>query len=213
MHTRKIYVSRDVQFFETMFPYHDLQTPSIANDISINTQILDCEFDDSSSNLSPASSISPGISHHDDTIVPILTPQDDNSSNIPSNIPSIPVETPQQHSPTAINPAERRYPQRLRTPSVRLTDHDRYPLKFINHRQKITDLPQPNEDWFKAALSLSGMKDLCMINYTTVNHWILNAFVEKWHTETLSFHLPLSEMSITLDDVSYLLHLSIRGNF
>ncbi|KAI5435978.1 hypothetical protein KIW84_022416 [Lathyrus oleraceus] len=123
MHTRKIYVSRDVQFFETMFPYHDLQTPSIANDISINTQILDCEFDDSSSNLSPASSISPDISHHDDTIVPILTPQDDNSSNIPSNIPSIPVETPQQHSPTAINPAERRYPQRLRTPSVRLTDH------------------------------------------------------------------------------------------
>ncbi|KAI5434157.1 hypothetical protein KIW84_021133 [Lathyrus oleraceus] len=106
-----------------MFPYHDLQTPSIANDISINTQILDCEFDDSSSNLSPASSISPGISHHDDTIVPIPTPQDDNSSNIPSNIPSIPVETPQQHSPTAINPAERRYPQRLRTPSVRLTDH------------------------------------------------------------------------------------------
>ncbi|KAI5387720.1 hypothetical protein KIW84_073711 [Lathyrus oleraceus] len=124
MHTRKIYVSRDVQFFETMFPYHDLQTPSIANDISINTQILDCEFDDSSSNLSPASSISPGISHHDDTIVPILTPQDDNSSNIPSNIPSIPVETPQQHSPTAINPAERRYPQRLRTPSVRLKDHE-----------------------------------------------------------------------------------------
>ncbi|KAI5415002.1 hypothetical protein KIW84_040449 [Lathyrus oleraceus] len=106
-----------------MFPYHDLQTPSIANDISINTQILDCEFDDSSSNLSPASSISPSISHHDDTIVPILTPQDDNSSNIPSNIPFIPVETPQQHSPTAINPAERRYPQRLRTPSVRLTDH------------------------------------------------------------------------------------------
>jgi hypothetical protein len=119
MHTRKIYVSRDVQFFETMFPYHDLQTPSFANDISINTQILDCEFDDSSSNLSPPSSLSPGISHHDDTIVPIPTPQDDNSSDIPS----IPVETPQQHSPTAINPAERRYPQRIRTPSVRLTDH------------------------------------------------------------------------------------------
>ncbi|KAI5436898.1 hypothetical protein KIW84_023137 [Lathyrus oleraceus] len=141
MHTRKIYVSRDVQFFETMFPYHDLQTPSIANDISINTQILDCEFDDSSSNLSPASSIYPGISHHDDTIVPILTPQDDNSSNIPSNIPSIPVETPQQHSPTAINPAERRYPQRLRTPSVRLTDHA-MPLYVILSFSSLSALPK-----------------------------------------------------------------------
>lgn len=45
----------------------------------------------------------------------------------------------------------------------------------------------------------------------TVNHRMLNAFVERWHTDTSSFHLPLGEMSITLDNVSCLLHLSIRG--
>ncbi|KAI5443272.1 hypothetical protein KIW84_012073 [Lathyrus oleraceus] len=132
-----------------MFPYYDLQTPSIANDISINTQILDCEFDDSSSNLSPASSISPGISHHDDTIVPTPTPQDDNSSNIPSNIPSIPVETPQKHSPTAINPTECRYPQRLRTPSVRLTDHDVKldwsPVTLVGHVVELEALLEKGE--------------------------------------------------------------------
>lgn len=55
------------------------------------------------------------------------------------------------------------------------------------------------------------MKGLCMTNYTIINYGMLNAFVEKWHSETLSFHLPLGDISITLDDVSCLLHLPIRG--
>ncbi|XP_050875957.1 protein MAIN-LIKE 1-like [Lathyrus oleraceus] len=85
-------------------------------------------------------------------------------------------------------------------------------LKIINHGQKITSLPQPNEEWFYTALSLSGMKDLCMTDYITSNHWMLNEFVERWHTETSLFHLPLGEMYITLDDVSCLIHIMIRGN-
>ncbi|XP_050906099.1 uncharacterized protein LOC127119812 [Lathyrus oleraceus] len=56
---------------------------------------------------------------------------------------------------------------------------DRDLLKFINHMRKITGLPQPNEYWFQAALLLFGMKDLCMIGYITVNHGMLNAFVER----------------------------------
>lgn len=55
------------------------------------------------------------------------------------------------------------------------------------------------------------MKDLCKNGYVTVNNKMLNVYVERLHTETSSFHLPLGEMSITLDDVSCLLHLSIRG--
>ena len=39
------------------------------------------------------------------------------------------------------------------------------------------------------------------------------AFVERWHVETNSFHLPVGEMTITLDDVSNLLHLPIVGQF
>lgn len=42
---------------------------------------------------------------------------------------------------------------------------------------------------------------------------MLNAFVERCHTKTLSFHLPLGEMSVTHDNVSCLLHLPIRGKF
>lgn len=88
---------------------------------------------------------------------------------------------------------------------------ERNPQKFINHERKITGFPQPNEDWFQEVLSLSGMKDLCMTAYTAVNHGMLNAFVERCHSKTLSFHLPLDEMSITVDDVSCLLYLLIMG--
>ncbi|XP_050889851.1 uncharacterized protein LOC127095164 [Lathyrus oleraceus] len=88
---------------------------------------------------------------------------------------------------------------------------DRDSLKFINHMRKITGLSQSNKDWFQAALSLFGMKDLCMTGYITVNHRMLNAFVERWHIETSSFHILLGETSITPDDVSCLPHLLIRG--
>jgi len=37
------------------------------------------------------------------------------------------------------------------------------------------------------------------------------AFVERWHKETSSFHLPFVEMSVTLDDIFVLLYLPIVG--
>lgn len=52
-----------------------------------------------------------------------------------------------------------------------------------------------------------------MTDYVTVNHGILSAFVDRWHTETSSFHLPHGEISITLYDASCLLHLPIMGEF
>lgn len=50
-----------------------------------------------------------------------------------------------------------------------------------------------------------------MIGYKTINHGMLTAFVERWHKETSSFHIPIGEMSITIDDISCLLHIPIRG--
>ena len=37
--------------------------------------------------------------------------------------------------------------------------------------------------------------------------------MERWHKETSSFHLPVGEVTITLDDVASLLHFSIIGAF
>ena len=39
------------------------------------------------------------------------------------------------------------------------------------------------------------------------------AFVERWHNKTSSFHLPIGEVIITLDDITSLLHLPIVGTF
>lgn len=36
------------------------------------------------------------------------------------------------------------------------------------------------------------------------------AFAEIWHSEMSSFHLPIDETTITLDDIAFLLHLPMR---
>nr|XP_012570446.1 protein MAIN-LIKE 1-like [Cicer arietinum] len=46
-----------------------------------------------------------------------------------------------------------------------------------------------------------------------IDKGIIFAFVERWHRDTNSFHLPIGEMMITLDNVSSLLHISITGAF
>ncbi|XP_047154362.1 protein MAINTENANCE OF MERISTEMS-like [Vigna umbellata] len=49
------------------------------------------------------------------------------------------------------------------------------------------------------------------IFYDYVDKGLLLGFIERWHFETSSFHVPVGEMSITLDDVSTLLHLPVLG--
>jgi len=55
---------------------------------------------------------------------------------------------------------------------------------------------------------LSWLQDTCC---SLIYHGLICAFVERWHEETSSFHLPFREMTVTLDDVSCLLHLPIDG--
>jgi len=39
----------------------------------------------------------------------------------------------------------------------------------------------------------------------------LTALVDRWRPETHTFHLPVGEMTITLEDVAMILGLPIRG--
>lgn len=59
----------------------------------------------------------------------------------------------------------------------------------------------------------SGLAPLVNYNFYMVDKSFLSAFVERWHQETSSFHPPFCEMTITLNDVSLLLHRSITGVF
>ena len=40
---------------------------------------------------------------------------------------------------------------------------------------------------------------------------LIAALVERWRRETNTFHLPVGEMTITLEDVALLLGLAIDG--
>ncbi|XP_047162330.1 protein MAIN-LIKE 1-like [Vigna umbellata] len=61
------------------------------------------------------------------------------------------------------------------------------------------------------AISQGRLMSLTDIYYDYVDKGLLLGFIERWHFETSSFHLPLGEMSVTLDDVSTLPHLPVMG--
>jgi len=47
----------------------------------------------------------------------------------------------------------------------------------------------------------------------TSDRELISSFAKRWHKETSSFHLPVGKVTITLDDVAFLLHLPIIGVF
>lgn len=65
----------------------------------------------------------------------------------------------------------------------------------------------------RETLILSGLFPLIGLGFPLTHKGLLNAFIERWQPDTSSFHLPVGEMSITLDDVSQLLHIPITGQF
>ena len=59
----------------------------------------------------------------------------------------------------------------------------------------------------------TGLSPLIACSVDTGDRGLISAFVERWHKETSSFHLPVVELTIMLDDVASLLHLPIIGAF
>jgi len=71
--------------------------------------------------------------------------------------------------------------------------------------------PQNNQKWFCGSLRASGLHDLVYTGYAIVPHALLMTLWERLHAEASSFHLPVGEMTITLDHVACLMHLLIEG--
>ena len=44
-----------------------------------------------------------------------------------------------------------------------------------------------------------------------MTHAMIHALCERWHSKTSSFHLSVGDITIMLDDVANLLHVSIEG--
>ncbi|XP_068492241.1 protein MAIN-LIKE 1-like [Phaseolus vulgaris] len=89
---------------------------------------------------------------------------------------------------------------------------DRGELKLVSHGRKLRKFGMPHAN-IKLLVQNFGLFSLCNISYEVGDKGLISAFVERWHRETNFFHLPVGEMTITLDDVSSLLHLPILGQF
>lgn len=65
---------------------------------------------------------------------------------------------------------------------------------------------------FLNKVSDSGLLPLTRYTYRYNNSVLLSSFVERWHSETNSFHFRFGEKTITLDDVAQLLGVPIEGH-
>jgi len=63
--------------------------------------------------------------------------------------------------------------------------------------------------WWEDRMQGSGLGWLQDTNYILIDHNLICAFVERSHEETSSFHLLFGDMTVILDNVSCLLHLTI----
>ena len=52
---------------------------------------------------------------------------------------------------------------------------------------------------------------LYRIKHVTLDWDLITSLVERWRPKTYTFHLPIGEMTITLQDVTIILSLQIHG--
>ncbi|KAL5132722.1 Protein MAIN-LIKE 1 [Glycine soja] len=91
------------------------------------------------------------------------------------------------------------------------TGEERPELKLSSHGRKVHSLGKPVLA-IEGLVAGTGLSPLIACLEDTGDQGLLSSFVERWHRETSSFHLPVGELTITLDDVSSLLHLPVVGD-
>ncbi|XP_006575902.1 protein MAIN-LIKE 1-like [Glycine max] len=91
------------------------------------------------------------------------------------------------------------------------TREERPELKLSSHGRKVHSLGRPVPA-IEGLVVGTGLSPLIMCLVDTGDRGLLSLFVERWHRETSSFHLPMGEVMITLDNISSLLHLPVVGD-
>lgn len=90
---------------------------------------------------------------------------------------------------------------------------DRGVLKCLSHGQKVPlwQWQLNGSDRFRQWISRSRLEPLVTASYRSVNKIIVSSFVERWQSETNTFHMPFGEMTITLDDVASIIGIPMTG--
>ncbi|KAL5153902.1 Protein MAIN-LIKE 1 [Glycine soja] len=138
--------------------------------------------------------------HVDEPVIPAPDVQDD-PMEAPATVEDIPTDTgaeaaEDEHQGFLGGPSD---PSVLTLYADHVACSERPELKLSSHGRKVHSLGRP----------VPAIEGLIV---DIGDRGLLSAFVERWHQETSSFHLPVGELTITLDDVSSLLHLPVIGD-
>jgi len=85
-------------------------------------------------------------------------------------------------------------------------------LKLSSHERKVQKFGRSTAE-IEGLVAPTGLSLLIACSFDIGDWRLISPFVEGWHKETSSFHLPVGEAIITLDDVAFLLHLRIINSF
>jgi len=88
---------------------------------------------------------------------------------------------------------------------------ERPKLKLSSHGRKVHSLGRPVPA-IEGLVVGTGLSPLIACLVDTSDRGLLSSFVERWHREMSSFHLPMGELTIMLDDISWILHLPVVGD-
>ncbi|XP_028223431.1 protein MAIN-LIKE 1-like [Glycine soja] len=91
------------------------------------------------------------------------------------------------------------------------TRKERLELKLFSHGRKVHSLGRPVPA-IEGLVVGTRLSPLIACSVDTGDRGLLSSFVKRWHRETSSFHLLVGELTITLDNVSSLLHLLVVGD-
>eukprot|EP00256_Glycine_max_P060674 XP_014629581.1 uncharacterized protein LOC102669294 [Glycine max] len=117
--------------------------------------------------------------------------------------------------------ADEGFPSGLRDPSILIdfaehvahniwSGQEQPDLKLVSHGRKVDKIGRPAPE-IEGLIAGTGLSPLIRCSVITTDPGLISAFVERWHCETSMFHLPVGELTITVDDVASLLHVPITG--
>ena len=81
---------------------------------------------------------------------------------------------------------------------------------MVSHGRKVDKIGRPAPE-IEGLVAGTGVSPLIRCSVITTDPGLISAFIERRHRETSTFHLPVGELAITLDDVAPLLHIPITG--
>ncbi|XP_028246825.1 protein MAIN-LIKE 1-like [Glycine soja] len=158
---------------------------------------------------------------HDESVVPAPDVQDD-PMEAPAAAEDIVADIPAGTGAEAAEDEHQGFSGGLSDPSVltQYADHvacsiwtgeERPELKLSFHGRKVHSLCR-SVPAIEGLIAGTRLSPLIACSVDIGDRGLLSAFVERCHRETSNFHLPVRELTITLDDVSSLLHLPVVGD-